>query len=188
MLLGGLAALVLATSCRDSAKQKPQPPIAAKGPEVPVPPPSPSPPPSEGSVAKPVGDEPPELAAIRERVVQGDRSKRTLKELQKLSRNHPKNAEVAYILGQFYCGKLWMGDCLENFHRALQLEPSLRTNPYLIKAAVAGLGSDGEHTRVRRFLIKDIGQPAAPFLEDVLKGTWRQQVKDRASAILREIK
>lgn len=131
---------------------------------------------------------PPELNAIKERIIRGDRSTRTLKELQKLSYKYPKSVEVAYVMGQFYCSKLWMNDGLESFRKALRLEPALRTNPYLIKAAAAGLGSDGEHQKVHRFLVQEIGKPAAPFLEDMLFGAYRQQVKDRATAILNEIR
>lgn len=133
-------------------------------------------------------DEPAELSAIKVRVVQGDRSVRTLKELQKLSYRFPKNAEVAYILGHFYCEKLWMVDGLAYFRRAIQLQNTYRTSPYLIKAVVAGLGNDSDHSKVEHFLVQEIGQPAAPFLEDVLDGSWRQQVKDRAADILRKIK
>lgn len=184
MSLPLLAATLLGPACSKPAKQPPPPPALAPS----TPPPAPHPPPSEDEQVKPPADEPAELTAIKARVVQGDRSTRTLKELQKLSYKYPKNAEVAYILGQFYCGKLWMKDGLEYYRRAIQLDPSFRTNPYLIKSAVAGLGNDGDHAKVERFLAQDIGAPAAPFLEEVLQGTWRQQVKDRAAAILRELK
>jgi hypothetical protein len=136
----------------------------------------------------PAAEEPPELTAIKARVVEGDRSTRTLKELQKLSYRHPKNAEIVYILGQFYCGKLWMKDGLVYFRKAIELDGSFRTNPYLIKAVVAGLGNDSDHTKVEHFLVQEIGPAAAPFLEDVVEGTWRKQVKDRAADILRQLK
>lgn len=132
--------------------------------------------------------EPPEVAVIRQRVIRGDRSMGTLKDLQKLSYKYPNNADVAYILGQLYCAKLWISDCLHHFSRTLALDPSYRENSFLIRSVVAGLGNDGDHFKVRRFLVQQIGQPAQPYLEEVLQGTWRQQVKDRASATLREIK
>lgn len=133
-------------------------------------------------------DEPSELSQIKVRIVQGDRSQKTLKELQKLSYRYPKNAEVAYILGQLYCEKLWMVDGLAYFRRAIQLDGSYRTSPFLIKAVVAGLGNDSDHSKVEHFLVQEIGQPAAPFLSDVLDGSWRQQVKDRAADILKKLK
>lgn len=132
--------------------------------------------------------EPPELTVIRLRVIRGDRSVHTIKELQKLAYKYPKNADVAYILGQLYCTKLWISDCLQHFTRTLAIDPSYRDNSFLIRSVVAGLGNDSDHFKVRRFLVQQIGQPAQPYLEEVLQGTWRQQVKDRASATLREIK
>ena len=194
-------------SCSNSAKEAAKPPSTVSAPAQPL---RPAPAyPATGPGGPQAGDAPansagmlggapigstlgegelPELTEVKALVLRGDRSARTLKELQRLSYKYPKNAEVAYILGQFYCSRLWMSDCIENFRRALQLEPSLRSNSYLIEAVVPGLGSDSDHTKVRRFLAHDIGQPAAPFLEQVLKGTWRQQVKDRAAATLHELK
>lgn len=132
--------------------------------------------------------EPPELAAIKERIVHGDRSTRALKEVQKLSYKYPKSAEIAYILGQLYCDKLWMTDGMEAFRRALRIEPALRTNPYLIRAVVNGIGNDSDHIKVRRFLVQEIGKPAIPFLEEMSQGNYRQQIKERATNILSEIK
>lgn len=158
------------------------------------PPPGPATAPSAaGGKAAPVAfkkpaPEPPELTVIRLRVIRGDRSVHTIKELQKLAYKYPKNADVAYILGQLYCSKLWISDCLQHFTRALAIDPSYRDNSFLIRSVVAGLGNDSDHFKVRRFLVQQIGQPAQPYLEEVLQGTWRQQVKDRATATLREIK
>lgn len=140
------------------------------------------------SVAVRAVDEPPELTVIKARVVNGDRSTRTLKELQKLSYRYPKNGEIAYILGQFYCERLWMKDGLGYFRKAIQQDGTFRTNPYLVKAVVAGLGNDGDHKMVEQFLVQEIGSSAAPFLEEVMEGTWRKQVKDRAADILRQLK
>jgi hypothetical protein len=177
-----LTALSLGVACGKAAKER-TPPVATRPAEPPPPaPPPPAPPPA------PKADEPPELSEIKARIVEGDRSTRTLKELQKLSYKYPKNAEVSYILGQLYCDKLWMNDGLKFFQRAIELDRSFRSNPYLIKAVIAGLGNDSDHKKVERFITEEIGQPAAPFLEEVLQGSWRQQVKDRAAAILQKLK
>lgn len=195
-----LAALFFAGSCGSSAKEQPPEVTPAAAPGTQDKAPAPAAPTATDSAkedAEFFRDLPPAtqkeaelsgLAAIRDRVVRGDRSPRTFKEVQKLSYLHPKNAEVAYMLGQLYCSKLWMNDGLEAFRKALKIEPILRSNPFLIRAAVAGLGNDGDHMKVRRFLVQEIGKPAAPFLEELLAGNYRQQVKDRATTILGEIK
>jgi len=208
-LLGVFALLLLTASCGSSGKNSVPAPSAATsepgrsastsaGAKVPSaqesPPGSAGPAPSDegepsGSwpAPKPSADEPPELTAIKARIIRGDRSTRTLKEIQKLSHKYAKNAEIAYILGQLYCSKLWMNDGLEAFRKAIRLEPAFRENPYLIKAAVDGLGNDGDHLKVEQFLVQEIGKPAEPFLEEVLEGNFRQQVKERASVIMQEL-
>ena len=200
LLLGAIATIALGVSCGDSRKSRtphggvagptPSTPVAASptAATAPIAAPSDAVPAAVPAVAVPAVDEPQELTVIKARVVNGDRSTRTLKELQKLSYRYPKNAEIAYILGQFYCEKLWMKDGLGYFRKAIQHDGAFRTNPYLIKAVVAGLGNDGDHKLVEQFLVQDIGPSAAPFLEEVLEGTWRKQVKDRATDILRQLK
>lgn len=137
---------------------------------------------------KPVEGEPPELSALKARLVQGGTSSTgDLKALQKLSHKHPKNAEIPFLLGQLYLSRLWVGDGLKALKRAIELDPTLRHNPFLIRAAINGLGNDRDQAQVRRFVTGEIGLPAAPYLEEVLYGEWRQQVKDRAAGILGEI-
>ncbi|MFO0573889.1 MAG: hypothetical protein U1A78_07830 [Polyangia bacterium] len=147
-------------------------------------------PPAEALGALPRNpDEPPELTELKARLVRGEGSTGSgdIKLLQKLSHKHPQSAEIVYLLGQLYLAKLWVGDGLKALRRAVELEPLLRANPFLIRAAINGLGNDRDQAQVRRFLISEIGRPAAPYLEEVLHGEWRAQVKERAANILAEI-
>ncbi len=139
------------------------------------------------AAARPPPDEPSDLTELKARIVQGDNSVRSLKALQKLGGKYPKNDEIPYLLGQLYFEKLWVGDGIKSFRRALALAPLYRANSYLIKAAITGLGNDRDHAQVRRFLVQDIGAPAAPYVEEVLYGDFRPQVKERAAALLREL-
>ncbi len=143
----------------------------------------------EGALAawQPPPGEPAELTEIKRSILNGDASVRTVKTLQKLTHKYPKNEELPYLLGQLYFTKLWVGDGLKAFRSALQLDPSYRANPFLLRAAISGLGNDSDYSQVRRFLIQDVGRPAAPYLEEVLYGDWRPQVKERAAAVLREV-
>ncbi len=136
---------------------------------------------------KPSADEPPELSTLKLRILKGENGTLFLKDLQKLSYKYAKSAEIPYLLGQLYLEKLWVGDGLKLLRKAIELDGRLRANPFLIRAAINSLGNDGEAARVKRFLVQDIGPPAAPYLEEVLYGEWRQQVKDRAAATLREL-
>lgn len=133
-------------------------------------------------------DDPPEYAALKLKLLRGAPGAGALKALQSLAGKHPKHAEIPFLMGQIYLEKLWVDDGLKAFRRAIQADPSLRSNPFLIRAAVAGLGNDRDAAKVQRFLAQDVGLDAAPYLEDVLWSEWRQQVKERAAATLRELK
>lgn len=136
---------------------------------------------------KPAADEPRELTELKSRLLRGDSSARVLKGLQKLNHKYARNAEIPFLLGQLYLAKLWVDDGLKLFRKAMELKPELRENPFLIRSVINGLGNDRDAGQVRRFLAQEVGKPATPYLEEVLNGEWRQQVKDRASAILNEI-
>jgi hypothetical protein len=183
MLVAALC-LILASSAVAAAETPPIPTLAAGVPEALEPPVLRD---EEMARWRPSAEDPPELGAIKLRILKGENGAQFIKELQMLGHRYAKNPDIPYLLGQIYLGKLWVADGLKLLRRAIELDERLRGNPFLIRAALNGLGNDGEATRVRRFLVQDIGMPAAPYLEEVLYGEWRQQVKARASDTLREI-
>lgn len=132
--------------------------------------------------------EPPEYTTLKARALRGDTSSRLFKDLQHLGSKYPSYVEIPYLLGQLYFTKLWVADGLKAFRRAIALDPAYRSHPYLLRSAISGLGNDRDSGQVRAFLLRDIGAPAEPYLEEVLYSDYRQQVKDRAVAILRELK
>lgn len=188
------AANVATGSSPVSATAQAAPPAAAVAPAA-VPAPAhidlhepPKPPPSLLSSYRPPASDPQEVAAVKLRLLGGEASTKILKDLQRLSSKHASNAELPYLMGQVYFGRLWVGDGLKAFRKAISIEPALRENPFLIRAAVTGLANDSDHRQVARFLSQDIGPAAAPYLEEVLYGEWRGQVKERADSILRSLK
>lgn len=124
---------------------------------------------------------------MKMRLLTGEGSTKILKDLLRLSNKHSSNAELPYLMGQVYFGRLWVSDGLKAFRKALAIDPALRENPFLIRAAVSGLANDSDHRQVARFISQDIGNAAVPYLEEVLYGEWRGQVKERAEAILRSL-
>lgn len=132
--------------------------------------------------------EPPEYTALKARALRGDASPHLLKDLQRLGSKYPRYDEIPYLLVQLYFSKLWVADGLKSFRRAIALNPAYRVHPYLLRSAINGLGNDRDYGQVRTFLLREIGEPAGPYLEEVLYGDFRQQVKERATAILRELK
>jgi hypothetical protein len=170
-----------------TAPSSPSPKGGAPEPEVPEAIEPPGLPAGALAAWQPAANDPAEVAALKERVVRGGEGARLLKEVLKLSHKYPRNDELPYLLGQMYFSKLWVGDGLKAFRSAIQLNPEYRSNPFLLRAVITGLGNDSDHGQVRRFLTQDIGLPAAPYLEEVLYSDWRAQVKERAAAVLREL-
>jgi hypothetical protein len=130
---------------------------------------------------------PPPVAALETRIFHGDSSAHMLKALQKVTHKNSKDDELYFLLGQLYLSKLWVSDGLKSFRSAIALNPAYRQNPFLVRAAIEGLGNDSDHGQVQRFLAQDIGRPAVPYLQEVLYGDWRAQVKERAALVLREV-
>jgi serine/threonine-protein kinase len=128
-----------------------------------------------------------ELARLRARVRGGATSDDVVRALARLSAQNPTDAEIPLTLGQIYCEKLWVNDCLENFRKAIKIDGAMREDERLLRGVMYGLGSDARHTDVRRFLVREVGAAAAPYLQEVIDGRWRKDVKDRAAAALKEM-
>ena len=128
-----------------------------------------------------------ELAKLRPRIKGGNTPEDVVRALHRLGAAHPRDAEIPLTLGEIYFQKLWVADGLEQFRKAIKLSPDLRSDARLLRATMYGLGADARHQEVRRFLVNEIGADAIPYLEEVVGGRWRKEVKDRASATLREL-
>ena len=128
-----------------------------------------------------------ELARLRARVRGAGTPDDVVRALQRLASANPTDAEIPLTLGQIYCEKLWVNDCLENFRKAIRIDGDLTSDERLLRSVMYGLGNDGHHGSVRRFLVKEIGEAAVPYLREVVDGRWRKDVKDRAAATLREL-
>jgi eukaryotic-like serine/threonine-protein kinase len=133
------------------------------------------------------GDEPAEFTRIKERIKAGN-TRGAVKELDKLKRRHTDNAEIPYVLGQLYFGMLWVNDGLEAFREAIHRDPKYRENESLIKSTIIGLANDSHHTKVRRFLVREVGKPAVPHLEDAARNHNSPRIRERATRALSEIR
>jgi serine/threonine-protein kinase len=128
-----------------------------------------------------------ELAKLRARVRGAKTSDDVIRALVRLAAANPTDPEIPLTVGQVYCEKLWVDDCLEYFKKAIRIDGAMKSDERLLRSVMYGLGNDSRHGSVRRFLVNDIGEPAVPFLQDVVNGNWRKEVKDRAAATLKEI-
>ena len=127
------------------------------------------------------------LEALRPRLRGADTDDSDVRALQRLGVNEPGNAEIPLVLGQIYCARLWVSDCLPMLRKAMTLDPALRDDARLVRAAMYGLGNDRAHGEVRRFVVREIGAGAVPYLTEVVDGRWRKEVKERAALALREL-
>ena len=127
------------------------------------------------------------LEALRPRLRGADTDDSDVRALQRLGANEPGNAEIPLVLGQIYCARLWVSDCLPMLRKAMTLDPALRDDARLVRAAMYGLGNDRAHGEVRRFVVREIGAAAVPYLTEVVDGRWRKEVKERAALALREL-
>ena len=154
---------------------------ARRGPASPARP-APAPPPSTPTAVAPDA-----LAELRDQLRGAATADDTVRALARLAARNPTDAEPPLALGQIYCERLWVRDCLGALRQALAIDPALRDDPRVSRAAVYGLGADGAHADVRRFLVREVGPAAAPILTEVVDGRWRKEVKERATATLREL-
>jgi serine/threonine-protein kinase len=148
---------------------------------------APTPPPVREEIEMPGDSTSSELARLRGRFRGADTPDDVVRALHRLAAAHPTDAAIPLLLGRVYCEKLWVSDCLEQLRKALAIDPDLSDDPDMLRSVMYGLGNDGAHGKVRRFLVDDIGDPAAPYLEEVVAGRWRKEVKSRATATLEEL-
>ncbi len=154
-----------------------------------------TPPPREGSAPRASGETPPPagdalpavLADANDRIAQGDREG-ALATLLRARRDFPDNAQVPLLLGRVYFAKLYWTDGIKNFRDAIRLDPSLRNDPELIKAALRGFITTPSVERdLETFLREDVGDAAIPYLEETAKDHPNPTIRSRASAELKRI-
>ncbi|MBL8621735.1 MAG: serine/threonine protein kinase [Myxococcales bacterium] len=148
----------------------------------PSPPPPPPPPPATAVEAATDA-----LADVRARIRGAATDDDTVRAIARIAARNPTDPEPPLALGQIYCERLWVRDCLGALRQALAIDPALRDDPRVSRAAVYGLGADGAHGDVRRFLVREVGAPAVAILTEVVDGRWRKEVKERAAAALRDL-
>jgi eukaryotic-like serine/threonine-protein kinase len=137
--------------------------------------------------AAPETDEDRQLQRLQSQLRGADTSDEVLRGLQRSALRQPKNAEIPLAVGQVYCERLWVSDCLQSFRKAIAIDAKTRNDPRLIDSAMFGLGNDRAHQDVRRFIANEIGAAAIPSLKAVTTGRWRKEVKERAAATLADL-
>ncbi len=117
---------------------------------------------------------------------QGGDPEAALQSLLRARKQFPDSAPLAVAAGKLYFNKLWWTDGIKSFRDAIKLDPSLRSDPDLIKTVLRGFNTTPDvDDRIEGFLREDLGDPARPYLEETAKSHPNKQIRARAASELR---
>jgi eukaryotic-like serine/threonine-protein kinase len=168
LLLVGLGAAVLGSTWREAAVATTAEPTAAGTPERTVAP-----------------EDLPDIEQIQRWAKEGERRRdQTLRALASLRAQYPQSAYAPYLEGQVNIDNLRWMDGLASYSAALRNNPAYRTDPTLIRSVIQCLVSDRFHAKCADFLVREIGAPAAPFLEEASRSDPYANVRARAASLL----
>jgi serine/threonine-protein kinase len=149
-------------------------------------------PPVDAAVAHivdaPAVDPVPQLLARANDLVNRGDSEAALSLLTKARREYPEEVPLAVAAGKLYFAKLWWTDGIKCFRDALRLDPSLRSDPDLIKAVLRGFNTTPDvDDRIESFVREDLGGAARPYLEETARSHPNNQIRARAAAELKRL-
>jgi serine/threonine-protein kinase len=183
MLAGGLvvaaAAVGLVVAAFVPARNS-TPPASPSQTKVSAPAAIPRPPPP----APPASDR--QLDVVRAQINSGRSEPRetALKTIARLRQQAPSNAELAYLEGNAFSGKMWWSEALASYRDAIRLDSDYREDPRLINNMIGALMSSSFHHKGARFLRDEIGAPAVPLLENASREAESTTTRKRAAALL----
>ena len=102
--------------------------------------------------------------------------------LRRLQTKWPRDARTNFLLGLAYMEKMYWADGFKYLELAIENDAQFREEPALIKAAIRSLSSQSKPGMGQRFLVKQVGRAAIPYLEETVVGGSARQRKyaDRA--------
>ena len=103
--------------------------------------------------------------------------------LNRVRTERPENADAPYLLAMVYFDHRRWPDGLAAAQVAVQKDPALKSDPDLIKGAIASLVSDRGYERSQAFL-RSLGPAATPFVKTAAQRDGNPKVRDRAAEIL----
>jgi serine/threonine-protein kinase len=163
---------------RAASEPAPAPPAAGSAViEIDQPPPAPTP-----AAADPAA----EVLQRAQALAAGGGRGRAIDLLVKARKTFPNDARLPYHAGLMYLDEMWWGDGLKQLHAAIALDPTLKSDPALIKGVIRGFNTTASHDwTLSTFLHDDIGEAAKPYLEEVARDHPNPLVRKRAAAELR---
>lgn len=140
-----------------------------------------------GAASVDAAPELPELTEAKQLIARG-RREQAIQALQDIERFHPGIAEVPYLLGKLYFAKLWTKNGTASYRRAIMLQPSYRTDKALLASVIRGFAATAEERRdISKFIVRDIGAPARPWLDELARKHKKKRVRKRAERLLKQL-
>jgi serine/threonine-protein kinase len=163
---------------------------ASKRQPVPAEKPAASAPPSSAPETGVPREDLPNIEQIERWVNEGKEWRRdqTLDALAKLRKQYPQSAYAPYLEGHVNFDNLRWVDGLASYGAAMRNNPAYRTDGKLIRNVIRCLVSDRFHTKCADFLVREVGSPAAPFLEEAARSDPYENVQSRAARVLTRVK
>ena len=103
--------------------------------------------------------------------------------LNRVRTERPEDADAPYLLAMVYFDHRRWPDGLAAAQVAVQKDPALKSDPDLIKGAIASLVSDRGYERSQGFL-RSLGPAATPFVKTAAQRDGNPKVRDRAAEVL----
>lgn len=96
----------------------------------------------------------------------------------------PKNAHLAFVLGQLYYRRLWWSDSLAQFETAIRLDPTYRDRENLVNNVITMLGNSKVKNKARAILKGQVGESAVPYLKRASEEHPNPKVRRQARILL----
>jgi serine/threonine-protein kinase len=103
--------------------------------------------------------------------------------LEALRAERPEAAEPAYLLATIQLDHRRFADGLANAQVAAKKDPTLKSDPDLVKGVIQALASDTSYERAQTFL-RGSGAAATPFIKEAARRDPNAKVRDRAAELL----
>jgi serine/threonine-protein kinase len=186
LLMAGFAVVLLWPRGQDEAPVS-STPATPPGRTSPVQPPAASAKGATGAEPPAIAPEPlPNIKEI-ERMVREKRRDPALRALAKLRAQHPTSAYAPYLEGHVNFDNLRWVDGLASYGAAIRNNPAYRSDPTLIRNLIECLVSDRFHDECEAFLVREVGAPAIPFLEEASRSHAFASVQSRAARLLSKV-
>jgi serine/threonine-protein kinase len=172
----------------DTTDRGPGMPAFAHDPPVaPTPPPVVVTPPPVVVAAPAPADPADEIAASAKALAEGGKVDKAIDTLVKARATYPDRAALPLLAGKLYFSKLWWNDGIASFRAAFKLDPSLKSDPEVIQAAVRGFLTTPAYDSRLANLVLALGSAARPALDAAAEQYRDPKLRARAAALAKRL-